>query len=104
MVKALILIELIKRRIGDLHQLNKIHSMTVVDVFQPTEEGFEQVEQPRRVTCFDCILSKLPLDNADVGYQTPEPKEDRPHRSVKKSSPEDGDEDTPNRSKGMRGR
>jgi len=28
-VKALILIELVKRRIGNLHQLNKIHSMEI---------------------------------------------------------------------------
>ena len=38
-VKALILIELVKRRIGDLHQLNTIHSMVIEDEFKPKEEG-----------------------------------------------------------------
>lgn len=40
-VKALILIELVKRRIGDLHQLNNIHSTVIVDVYKPKIEGLE---------------------------------------------------------------
>jgi DNA-binding protein len=76
-VKALILIELVKRRIGDLHQLNKIHSTVIVDVYKPKVEGLEQIEQNRRVTALDCILSKVPLDKSEVGYQEPEPKEER---------------------------
>jgi hypothetical protein len=76
-VKALILIELVKRRIGDLHQLNKIHSTVIVDVYEPKVEGLEKITQPRRVAALDCILSKEPLDNEKVGYQEPEPKEER---------------------------
>jgi ribonuclease P/MRP protein subunit RPP25 len=43
-VKALILIELVKRRIGDLHQLNTIHSMVIEDEFKPKGEGIESVK------------------------------------------------------------
>lgn len=43
-VKAVILIELIKRRVGDLHQLNNINSMELVDVFEPKVEGLEKIE------------------------------------------------------------
>jgi len=67
-VKALILIELVKRRIGNLHQLNKIHSMMIIDKYEPKMEGLEPIEQARRVTAFDCILSTEPLDHEDPGY------------------------------------
>lgn len=90
-VKALILVELVKRRIGNLHQLNKIHSMTIIDVFQPKIEGLEPLEQPRRVTALDCILSKDAMDPNQVGYQEPEPKEDRPPHSPTKKQNKDRD-------------
>ena len=63
-VKALILIELVKRRIGDLHQLNTIHSMVIEDEFKPKGEGMENVKQVRRVTALDCVLSKDELDSS----------------------------------------
>ena len=76
--KALILIELVKRRIGELHQLNTIHSMVIEDEFKPKgEEGMQNVKQVRRVTALDCVLSKDELDKTDVGYQEPVPREER---------------------------
>lgn len=79
-VKALILIELVKRRIGDLHQLNTIHSMVIEDEFKTKgaeAEGIENVKQVRRVTALDCVLSKDELDQTIVGYQEPVPREER---------------------------
>lgn len=67
-VKALILIELVKRRVGDLHQINNITSTEIVDEFEPVVEGLEKIEQKRRVTCLNCVLSKSPLNNDDIGY------------------------------------
>jgi len=81
-VKAIILTELVKRRIGDLHQINKIHSLEIVDVYQPKVQGMDPIEQKRRVTAMDTILSKEPLDTEDVGYQQPEPKEERVPQTV----------------------
>lgn len=75
-VKALILIELVKRRVGDLHQINNITSTEIVDEFEPTVEGLEKIEQRRRVTCLNCILSKDELDKDNIGYQPPQPKEE----------------------------
>lgn len=44
-VKALILIELVKRRIGDLHQLNTIHSMVIEDELKTKAgEGIDNVK------------------------------------------------------------
>lgn len=67
-VKALILIEIVKRRVGDLHQINEITSTEIVDEFEPEVEGLEKVEQKRRVTCLDCKLSRDPLDTNHIGY------------------------------------
>lgn len=57
-VKALILIEIVKRRVGDLHQLNEITSTEIVDEYEAQQEGLENTKQVRRVTCLDCELSK----------------------------------------------
>jgi ribonucleases P/MRP protein subunit RPP25 len=43
-VKALILIEIVKRRVGDLHQINAITSAEIVDEFEPQVEGLEKIE------------------------------------------------------------
>ena len=67
-VKALILIELVKRRVGDLHQINNITSTEIVDEFEPIVEGLEKIEQRRRVTCLNCVLSKTPIDAEHIGY------------------------------------
>jgi len=64
-IKALILIELVKRRIGDLHQLNTIHSMTIEDELKTKGgEGIDKVKQVRRVTALDCVLSRDELDKS----------------------------------------
>lgn len=67
-VKALILIEIVKRRVGDLHQLNDISSTEIVDEYEPQVEGLEKTTQKRRVTCLDCNLSKDPLNENHHGY------------------------------------
>jgi len=76
-VKALILIELVKRRVGELHQLNKIYSMEIVSHEDSKIEGMEKIETRRRVTAMDTTLSKDPLDDKDPGYQEPLPKEEQ---------------------------
>lgn len=81
-VKALILIELVKRRVGDLHQLNKIYSMEIVTYEESKIEGMDKIENKRRVTAMDTILSKEVLDEADPGYQKPEPKEENTGHST----------------------
>lgn len=83
-VKALILIELVKRRIGNLHQINDISSMEIVDQFEPKIEGLQKIEQKRRVTAMETRLLKKLENESDtqlLGYQPPEPKEERSERS-----------------------
>ena len=67
-VKALILIEIVKRRVGDLHQINDITSTEIIDEYEPQVEGFDKQTVKRRVTCLDCTLSRDELDKNHVGY------------------------------------
>merc|ERR1711990_1424417 len=76
-VKALILIELVKRRVGELHQLNKIYSMEIVSHEESKIEGMEKIETRRRVTAMDTTPSKDKLDTEDPGYWEPLPKEEQ---------------------------
>ena len=70
-VKALILIEMIKRRIGNLHQITRITSSEIIDEYEPNIEGLEKIQQVRRVTCLHCTFSldEFPAEVMDVvGY------------------------------------
>lgn len=67
-VKALILIELIKRREKNLYQINNIFSMEKITYEEPKIEGMEKIPNARRVTALDTILSKDPLDESHPGY------------------------------------
>ena len=68
-VKALILIELVKRRIGGLHQLNKIHSRELESKEPNKLEEGEFIITKRRVTAMDTILSKDPPEDMNQpGY------------------------------------
>jgi ribonucleases P/MRP protein subunit RPP25 len=49
-VKALMLIEIVKRRIGGLHQINKIDSYEIDEEYEPELEGLPKITQKRRIT------------------------------------------------------
>ncbi len=63
------MVELVKRRVGDLHQINKIYLKEIIDEYEPIDEGLEKIEQKCIVACFDCTLSKDELDTSNIGYQ-----------------------------------
>jgi len=42
--------------------------MEIQDKYEPKVEGLPLISETRRVTAFDCILSKEPLDREDPGY------------------------------------
>lgn len=66
--KAIILVEDIKQRIGNLHQINNIHTLDVIDVYEPLIEGLVRQEVARQVTTYDCILSREPINVNEPGY------------------------------------
>jgi DNA-binding protein len=68
---AVKLAELIKHRIAGLHQTNKISHITILDEYEPLEEGLDHLKFTRIVTMLEITLSKQPLDTKDIGYQPP---------------------------------
>ncbi|CAI2375718.1 unnamed protein product [Moneuplotes crassus] len=71
--KVLHLTEILKRRIGDLHQTNHIYSVEVDDKREGQGRGGK-----RRMSVFETVLSIEPLDKENIGYQDPIPREERP--------------------------
>ena len=68
---AVKLAELIKHRIAGLHQVNKISHITILDEYEPLEEGLDHLKFTRVVTMLEIKLSKKALDTKDIGYQPP---------------------------------
>ena len=51
--------------------------MVITEKVESKEDnGAEPTVQQRKVTAYDCILSKEPLDTSDPGYQAPKPPEE----------------------------
>jgi DNA-binding protein len=84
-VKAMILIELIKRREKNLYQINEIYSIEKVTYEESTIEGMDKIPNTRRITALEVLLSKDPLDKNHPGYQEFDPKDyDFPVRKPQK--------------------
>ncbi|KAI5069015.1 hypothetical protein GOP47_0015316 [Adiantum capillus-veneris] len=69
--KAVMLAEIIKKRMGGLHQDVSIGSLPITDVWEPLEEGLVPVETIRHVSMIAITLSKKVLDTSSSGYQAP---------------------------------
>ncbi|KAE8706821.1 RNA-binding protein 39-like [Hibiscus syriacus] len=69
--KTVMIAELIKRRIADLHQNTSIGSTDIIDMWEPLEEGLLPLETTRHVSMITITLSKKELDVSSIGYQPP---------------------------------
>lgn len=69
--QAIALAEQLKRRYKGLHQLNTCGNTTVSLVYEPMEEGLDQVTEERVVAFLEIKLSFDPLNEDDPGYQPP---------------------------------
>ena len=56
------LAELIKHRVPNVYQVNKIENLKIVDEYEPLEEGLDHLEFVRNVTMFTIVLSKKQLE------------------------------------------
>lgn len=68
MENAVKLAELIKHRVKKIYQVNHISSITIVDEYEPLEEGLDYLKFERQAAMLTITLSTQPLDNRDVGY------------------------------------
>ena len=71
MYKALILIEKIRTRIGNLHQITRITSSVTIDEYESDIWGMENIKKERHVVFLHCTFSldEFPAELMDVpGY------------------------------------
>ncbi|KAJ0973293.1 hypothetical protein J5N97_021252 [Dioscorea zingiberensis] len=73
MNKAVVIAELLKRRIVGLHQNTRTGSIDITDTWEPLEEGLLPLETTRHVSLMTIALSKKELDSTSPGYQPPIP-------------------------------
>ncbi|XP_008118947.2 ribonuclease P protein subunit p25 [Anolis carolinensis] len=77
--KTITCVEIMKRKLGGLHQLTKVRYKTLKEVWEdkdPRQEGqVEHLTVHKNVPSICILLSKDPLDPNQMGYQPPEPPE-----------------------------
>jgi len=69
--------EVVKRKVANLHQMTKLDTLEMVDVWEPLEEGLKEVKTSRRVASICIVLSRSEsaVEVNAVGYQEPIPAE-----------------------------
>ncbi|XP_058484701.1 uncharacterized protein LOC131459205 [Solea solea] len=70
--KTITCAEIMKRKVGSLHQLTKLRYKVVKEVWESTEGSSSEMTVHRTVPSISILLSKDPLDPQEPGYQPPE--------------------------------
>ncbi|XP_026233524.1 ribonuclease P protein subunit p25-like [Anabas testudineus] len=70
--KTITCAEIMKRKVGSLHQLTKLRYKVVKEVWESTEGGTSEMTVHRTVPSISILLSKDSLDPQEPGYQPPE--------------------------------
>ncbi|XP_068586778.1 uncharacterized protein [Cebidichthys violaceus] len=70
--KTITCAEIMKRKVGSLHQLTKLRYKVVKEVWESSEGGTSEMTVHRTVPSISVLLSKDPLDPQEPGYQPPE--------------------------------
>jgi DNA-binding protein len=73
--RSLHIAEILKRRIGGLHQVNSIYTLDAKD----KREGAAS-DATRHISVLEIVLSLDELDKDDPGYQEPRQKEENTHQ------------------------
>ncbi|KAH0619896.1 hypothetical protein JD844_014293 [Phrynosoma platyrhinos] len=94
--KTITCVEIMKRKLGGLHQVTKVQYKTILEVWENKDsrpEGqAEHLTVHKNVPSICILLSKDPLDPNQMGYQPPEPPEGL--WATEGGSRDDGSEDT----------
>jgi len=88
--KAVITAEVVKRRVGGLHQVTELKTLEIEDTWEPVEEGLHVVKTTRRVAS---IMIKLSCDANEIDHMSKEPGYQAPiaNESIKPGSGRRGD-------------
>uniref|UniRef100_A0A8C5H5M9 Ribonuclease P protein subunit p25-like n=1 Tax=Gouania willdenowi TaxID=441366 RepID=A0A8C5H5M9_GOUWI len=70
--KTITCAEIMKRKVGCLHQLTKLQYKVMKEVWGSTEGGGSGMTVHRTVPSISILLSKDPLDPKEPGYQPPQ--------------------------------
>ncbi|KAM8892870.1 ribonuclease P protein subunit p25a [Spinachia spinachia] len=71
--KTITCVEILKRKVGELHQVSKLYYKTVNEVLESPQQGAAGITVQRTVPAVCILLSKDPLDPQEPGYQPPRP-------------------------------
>ncbi|XP_062246496.1 ribonuclease P protein subunit p25-like protein [Platichthys flesus] len=84
--KTITCVEILKRKVGGLHQVSKIYYKTVNEVWEDPQQAAAGTSTQRTVPAICILLSKDPLDPQEPGYQPPQslgvPAEDTERRGA----------------------
>ncbi|XP_051580963.1 ribonuclease P protein subunit p25-like protein [Myxocyprinus asiaticus] len=70
--KTITCAEIMKRKIGGLHQMTKLQYKGLREVWESQEGGDSEMTVHRTLPCISILLSKDPLDPLEPGYQPPD--------------------------------
>ncbi|XP_034042290.1 uncharacterized protein LOC117524582 [Thalassophryne amazonica] len=70
--KTITCAEIMKRKVGSLHQMTKLQYKVVKEVWESNEGHTSEMTVHRTVPSISILLSKDPLDTQEPGYQPPE--------------------------------
>ncbi|GAM22602.1 hypothetical protein SAMD00019534_057770 [Acytostelium subglobosum LB1] len=72
--KAILVTEMIKRRVAGIHQVTEVGTEDIVTKYLPKEEGLDIVEMRKQTPFIRITLSKIQPDTTQLGYQPPQPE------------------------------
>ncbi|KAM3843430.1 ribonuclease P protein subunit p25-like protein isoform 1-T1 [Vipera latastei] len=69
--KTITCVEIMKRRLKDLHQITKVFFQQIEEIWEPIvpEAGLDPLTVKRNIPAICVLLSKEPLDHQEPGYQ-----------------------------------
>lgn len=70
--KTITCVEILKRRVGGLHQVSKLYYKTVNEIWENPQQGAPSITMQRTVPAICILLSKDPLNAQEPGYQPPQ--------------------------------
>lgn len=69
--KTITCVEILKRKVGGLHQVSKLYYKMVNEIWESPQQGAPGITMQRTVPAICILLSKDPLDSQEPGYQPP---------------------------------
>ncbi|XP_030845921.1 ribonuclease P protein subunit p25-like protein [Strongylocentrotus purpuratus] len=69
--KTVTCVEIMKREMKNLHQINKAYFRRTEEYWEPKEEGLDRLKVNKDVPALAVLLSKDPMDGNELGYQAP---------------------------------